>query len=90
MSHPKSKDGYSIYDLLMMAPEHQVKRLQIAYRAIAAGQWPDAVFSLRNAIQEELERMHPQLMPSGRYWHCELRELVDQIEATYCPAAKLD
>lgn len=41
------------YDLLMTAPENQVKRCQIAHRAIVEGRWGDAAFSLRNAANEE-------------------------------------
>jgi hypothetical protein len=41
------------YDLLMTAPDRQVKRCQIAHRAIAEGRWGDAAFSLRNAANEE-------------------------------------
>lgn len=41
------------YDLLMTAPESQVKRCQIAHRAIAEGRWMDAAFAMRNAANEE-------------------------------------
>ena len=41
------------YDLLMTAPDSQVKRAQIAFKAVADGQWLDAAHSLRNAANEE-------------------------------------
>lgn len=41
------------YDLLMAAPDSQVRRCQIAHRAIADGLWSDAAFTLRNAASEE-------------------------------------
>jgi hypothetical protein len=41
------------YELLMTAPDSQVKRCQIAHRAIAEGRWGDAAFTLRNAANEE-------------------------------------
>ena len=41
------------HEILISAPEGQVTRAQIAYRAIAAGQWEDAAFALRNAAMEE-------------------------------------
>ena len=41
------------YDLLMAAPEDQITRAQIAFKAIAAGRWLDAAHSLRNAANEE-------------------------------------
>ena len=41
------------YDLLMTAPDSQVRRCQIAYRAIADGLWGEGAFTLRNAAREE-------------------------------------
>lgn len=41
------------YELLMAAPDSQVKRAQIAFKAVADGRWLDAAFSLRNAANEE-------------------------------------
>ena len=41
------------YDLLMSAPDSQVIRCKIAYRAIAAGDWAEAESKLRNAAAEE-------------------------------------
>lgn len=38
--------------LLDVAPEDQVVRIQIAYKAITSGQWADAASSLRNAARE--------------------------------------
>lgn len=42
----------SAYDLLMDAPDDQIARCKIALRAIAAGRWGDAEFSLANAVAE--------------------------------------
>ncbi|MWA16567.1 hypothetical protein [Burkholderia pseudomallei] len=41
------------YDLLLAAPDEQVKRCQLAWKAIAAGEWDDAAHYLRNAADEE-------------------------------------
>lgn len=57
------------YDLLMTAPDRQVKRCQIAHRAITDGQWLDAAHSLRNAANEE----------TGQ-WANEARELAEHCE----------
>ena len=57
------------YDLLMAAPEGQVKRAQIAFNAIADGRWLDAAHSLRNAANEE----------NGK-WANEARELAEHCE----------
>ncbi len=43
----------TVYDLLMTAPDAQVTRCQIAFRAVADGRWSDAEFALRNAAKEE-------------------------------------
>jgi hypothetical protein len=40
------------YELLMSAPDEQIKRSQIALQAIAAGNWQDASFALENAANE--------------------------------------
>lgn len=40
------------YDLLMTAPDCQVKRCQISHKAISEGRWSDAAFTLRNAANE--------------------------------------
>lgn len=37
------------YELLMSAPDCQVARCQIAFKAITEGRWTDAAFTLRNA-----------------------------------------
>lgn len=39
-------------ELLDVAPPEQVKRMQIAFKAIANGEWDDAAYTLRNAAQE--------------------------------------
>ncbi|WP_259675303.1 hypothetical protein [Burkholderia pseudomallei] len=41
------------YELLLDAPDAQVKRCQLAWKAIAAGDWQDAAHFLRNAADEE-------------------------------------
>jgi len=41
------------YELLLVAPDSQIKRAQIAFKAIAAGRWLDAAYTLRNAANEE-------------------------------------
>lgn len=41
------------YELLLDAPDPQVKRCQLAWKAIAAGEWKDAAHYLRNAADEE-------------------------------------
>ena len=40
-------------DLLMTSPDAQVRRCQLAHKAIAEGRWTDAAFFLRNAAREE-------------------------------------
>ena len=39
-------------DLLDTAPDGQVKRMQIVFKSIAAGEWADAELSLSNAARE--------------------------------------
>ncbi|MCB4349596.1 hypothetical protein LA345_37940 (plasmid) [Burkholderia vietnamiensis] len=41
------------YDLLLDAPDTQVKRCQLAWKAIAVGNWRDAAHFLLNAAAEE-------------------------------------
>ncbi|NJZ70656.1 hypothetical protein GO304_04450 [Ralstonia solanacearum] len=41
------------YELLLDAPDAQVKRCQLAWKAIAAGEWLDAANFLSNAANEE-------------------------------------
>lgn len=41
------------HDLLITAPDSQVTRARLIYKAIAKGDWADAVHHLKNAIQEE-------------------------------------
>ncbi|MDR8093111.1 hypothetical protein KPB05_37275 [Burkholderia gladioli] len=41
------------YELLLDAPDAQVKRCQLTWKAIAAGEWQDAEHFLRNAADEE-------------------------------------
>ena len=41
------------YELLLTAPDGQVTRSQLAFKAIADGRWIDASYTLRNAAREE-------------------------------------
>ncbi|MCS6428106.1 hypothetical protein [Burkholderia thailandensis] len=41
------------YELLLDAPDQQVKRCQLAWKAIAVGEWQDAAHFFRNAAEEE-------------------------------------
>jgi len=40
------------YELLLVAPDSQIKRAQIAYKAIAAGRWLDAAYTLRGELTQ--------------------------------------
>lgn len=40
------------YDLLLDAPDDQVTRCRLAWKAVAAGDWQDAAHFLRNAAHE--------------------------------------
>ena len=42
------------YSLLMSAPDDQATRCKIAHRAIAAGEWKDAAFTLKAAAAEAM------------------------------------
>ena len=57
------------YELMMTAPDSQVKRVQIAFNAVADGRWLDAAHSLRNAANEEIGQ-----------WANEARELAQHCE----------
>lgn len=39
----------TVYDLLMSAPDSEVVRCRLAWRAVVAGHWAEAVVYLRNA-----------------------------------------
>lgn len=41
------------YDLLLSAPDEQVKRCQLAWRCVTEGEWVEAAHFLRNAANEE-------------------------------------
>ena len=43
----------NVYDLLLNAPDAQVTRCKLAWRAVADGEWIDAEHYLRNAVREE-------------------------------------
>lgn len=45
--------GPNAYDLLLDAPDAQVTRCKLAWKAVAAGEWVDAEHYLRNAAREE-------------------------------------
>lgn len=55
------------YELLLDAPDAQIKRSQLAFKAIAAGKWSDAAHFLNNAAREE----------EGTPWAKEARALAD-------------
>jgi predicted secreted protein len=55
------------HDLLLEAPDEQVKRCQLAWKAVAAGDWLDAAHYLRNAANEE----------GNTDWAMEARALAD-------------
>lgn len=58
------------YELLLDAPDAQVKRCQLAFKAIAAGDWQDATDFLRNAAKEE----------AGTLWANEATALADACQ----------
>jgi len=58
------------YDLLIAAPDSQVVRSQIVFKALANGLWLDAAFALRNAANEE----------SSGEWADDSRELAEYCE----------
>ncbi|WP_081075067.1 hypothetical protein [Burkholderia stagnalis] len=62
------------YELLLDAPDEQVTRCQLAWRAIAAGEWHDAACYLRNAANEE----------GATPWAAEARDLAAACAAKYC------
>ncbi len=60
-------------EILISAPDAQVNRCQMAYKAIAAGRWDDAELWLSNASAEE----------SGE-WAAEAGELADHCAKMSC------
>lgn len=58
------------YELLLDAPDEQVKRCQLAWKAIAAGDWQDAAHFLRNAADEE----------GATQWAAEARALAEACQ----------
>ncbi|MCQ9618359.1 hypothetical protein L1889_18135 [Paenalcaligenes niemegkensis] len=66
----KRENMKTAYDLLLGAPDAQVTRCQIAYRAIADGDWRQATHHLQNAAQEE----------NGTAWAKEAQELADACQ----------
>ena len=73
----------SVLQVLMAAPDEQVKRMQIAYNAVAEGRWEDAAHSIRNAILEESEKATPATTASGKLWVEYAQECLDSIQK-YC------
>ncbi|WP_169742704.1 MULTISPECIES: hypothetical protein [Burkholderiaceae] len=63
------------YELLLDAPDAQVKRCQLAWKAIAAGDWQDAAHFLRNAAGEE----------GATPWAAEARALADACQGKANP-----
>lgn len=64
----------TVHDLLMTAPDEQVTRLKLAWKAAAAGNWSDAAHWLRNAARE-----------GNAAWHDECAVLAVELEAKYKP-----
>lgn len=50
--------GMTVDELLQSAPDDQVVRMQICWRAVAAGDWVEAAHSLRNAAREGATEWH--------------------------------
>lgn len=65
-----SSKNPNVHDLLLSAPDDQVKRLQLAWKAVAAGEWQDAAHWLRNASRE-----------GNSAWHDECAVLAVELEA---------
>ena len=42
----------TVLELLDAAPDEQIKRMQIVFKSVAAGEWDDATFALSNAARE--------------------------------------
>ena len=42
----------TVLELLDAAPVDQVKRMQIVFKSVGAGEWDDAAFTLSNAASE--------------------------------------
>lgn len=66
-----TKDAVTAGQLLEGAPDSQVVRSKLIFKAIAAGDWSDAAFYLENAIREE----------SGSPWASKAKQLLDQIKS---------
>lgn len=41
------------YELLLDCPDSQIKRMQLVFKAVADGDWNNAVFHIKNAVLEE-------------------------------------
>ncbi|NNH18672.1 Uncharacterised protein [Bordetella trematum] len=48
----------TVHDLLMICPDDQITRMQIVWKAVAAGQWKEAAHHLRNAENEGESSWH--------------------------------
>jgi hypothetical protein len=45
-------------ELLMSCPDDQIKRMQLVWKAVAAGEWKEAAHHLRNAASEGESSWH--------------------------------
>lgn len=63
------------YELLLDSPDNQVTRMQLVFKAVAAGEWKDAMHFLRNAAREE----------SGTLWALEAAAFADACEKQINP-----
>lgn len=61
----------TVYELLMDAPDEQVTRCQLAWKAVAAGDWHDAAHFLRNAANDA----------GATPWAADVRALADACAA---------
>lgn len=80
----------TVSDLLLSAPDDQVTRMKIACRAALAGEWEETAHSLRNAINEEIDRMHPTLTATGRFWYCDAQACLASVERLILPKREGD
>ena len=58
------------HDLLVTCPDDQITRMQIAWKAAAAGDWKEAAHHLHNAAAE-----------GATTWHQRAVDLADEYEA---------
>jgi len=65
------------HDLLYSCPDDQITRMQVVWKAAAAGNWKEAAHHLRNAANE-----------GDSTWHDRAAMLADEYEAKGDSAAK--